>query len=118
MLQRNPFIAPGLILVTMITFLVTLQSCENKPTEPRVLVFSKAKGWKHSCIPFGIAAIQKLGKENNFHVDTTKNSEYFTYDSLKKYHAVIFNSTTRNVLNAERKGRRRRRLADADGRGL
>ena len=92
---------PGLLIITLIVALAFFQSCENKPTGPRVLVFSKAKGWKHSCIPYGIAAIQKLGKENNFLVDTTKNSEYFTDESLKKYHAVIFNSTTRNVLNAE-----------------
>ncbi|WP_229311238.1 ThuA domain-containing protein [Larkinella soli] len=68
---------------------------------PRVLVFSKTKGWVHTSIPFGIAAVQKLGKENNFRVDTTKNAAYFTDDSLKNYQAVIFNCTTGNVLNAE-----------------
>ncbi|QIP11973.1 carbohydrate-binding protein [Spirosoma aureum] len=66
---------------------------------PRVLVFSKTKGWKHTSIPFGIAAIQKLGKENNFQVDTTKNADYFNDDSLKHYQAVVFLSTTGNVLN-------------------
>ena len=65
----------------------------------RVLVFSKTKGWKHTSIPFGIAAIQKLGRENNFRVDTTKNAEYFTDDSLRNYTAVVFLSTTGNVLN-------------------
>ena len=78
-------IKTSLFLMTVMATISGFQSCTNKPTEPRVLVFSKAKGWKHSCIPFGIAAIQKLGKENNFLVDTTKNSEYFTDDSLKKY---------------------------------
>jgi cytochrome c len=65
----------------------------------RVLVFSKTKGWKHTSIPFGIAAIQKLGRENNFRVDTTKNADYFNDDSLKHYQAVIWLSTTGNVLN-------------------
>ena len=65
----------------------------------RVLVFSKTKGWKHTSIPFGIAALQKLGRENSFRVDTTKNSNYFTDDSLKNYQAVVFLSTTGNVLN-------------------
>ncbi|GAB3545098.1 ThuA domain-containing protein [Spirosoma fluminis] len=65
----------------------------------RVLVFSKTKGWKHTSIPFGIAAIQKLGQENNFRVDTTKNADYFNDDSLKHYQAVVFLSTTGNVLN-------------------
>jgi cytochrome c len=68
-------------------------------TASRVLVFSKTKGWKHTSIPFGIAAIQKLGRENNFRVDTTKNADYFNDDSLKHYQAVVFLSTTGNVLN-------------------
>ncbi|GAB3931124.1 hypothetical protein GCM10028804_42490 [Larkinella terrae] len=67
----------------------------------RVLVFSKTKGWKHSSIPFGIAAIQKLGQENNFRVDTTKDASAFTDENLKKYATVIFNNTTGNVLNGE-----------------
>jgi cytochrome c len=75
-------------------------SCDTS-TEPRVLVFSKTKGWKHSAIPFADEAIQKLGLENSFKVDTTKDASFFTDNNLKKYHAVVFNNTTRNVLNAE-----------------
>ncbi len=70
------------------------------PKPFRILVFSKTKGFYHSSIPAGIAAIQKLGKEHNIIVDTTKNSEYFVEDSLRHYSAVIFLSTTMNVLNA------------------
>ncbi len=69
------------------------------PTPARVLVFSKTKGWKHTSIPFGIAAIQKLGRENKFIVDTTKNADYFNDDSLRHYQAVVFMSTTGNILN-------------------
>src|SRR5215217_5658703 len=72
------------------------------PAKPaRVLVFSKTKGFYHSSIPAGVAAIQKMGKENNIIVDTTKNGGYFVEDSLKNYSAVIFLSTTMNVLNAD-----------------
>jgi cytochrome c len=72
------------------------------PLKPaRILVFSKTKGFYHSSIPAGISAIQKLGKENNFIVDTTKNADYFVEDSLKHYNAVVFLSTTMNVLNAD-----------------
>lgn len=75
---------------------------QAKPTKsPRILVFSKTSGFYHQSIPSGIAAIQKLGKENNFQVDTTKNAAYFVEDSLKKYSAVVFLSTTQNVLNAD-----------------
>ena len=64
-----------------------------------MLVFSKTMGFKHSSIPNGIAAIQKLGVENNFEVDTTKNAALFDEEILKEYSAVIFLSTTANVLD-------------------
>lgn len=58
------------------------------------MVFSKTKGWYHDSISNGIATIQKIGAENDFLVDTTKNEAYFNDDSLKNYGAVIFLSTT------------------------
>ncbi len=69
--------------------------------KPRILVFTKTKGYYHESIPDGVAAIIKLGPENNFSVDTTADARYFTEDSLKNYAAVIFLSTTGNVLNAD-----------------
>ena len=95
-------------LIFLFAILAGLSSCANNSrlneekqnSTPRVLVFSKTKGWVHTSIPFGIEAIQKLGKENGFLVDTTKNAAYFHDDSLKNYQAVIFNVTTGNVLNA------------------
>lgn len=84
---------------TMATAPEPVSQAPVRANPPRVLVFSKTKGWKHTSIPFGIAAIQKLGRENNFLVDTTKNADYFNDDSLKHYAAVVFMSTTGNVLN-------------------
>jgi len=75
-------------------------TASNTPA-PRVLVFAKTAGFYHTSIPSGMAAIQKLGGENNFLVDTTRDARYFTNDSLKNYSAVIFLSTTMNVLNAD-----------------
>lgn len=79
-----------------------LFSCGNKNKregKPKVLVFSKTMGYKHASIPDGIAAIQKLGLENGFAVDTTKNAELFNDDNLKQYSAIVFLSTTMNVLD-------------------
>ncbi len=67
---------------------------------PRVLVFSKTAGFHHNSIPSGLKALIELGKQNNFHVDTTTNADYFTEDSLKRYAAVVFLNTTGNVLNS------------------
>ena len=75
-------------------------SCSKKRVDkPRVLIFSKTMGFHHASIDAGIAAIQKLGKENGFDVDTTKNAGMFNEDNLKKYSTVIFLSTTGDVLN-------------------
>src|SRR5688572_11809985 len=83
------------------SLLVALAGCSGEGNSPGVLVFTKVKGWKHTSIPHGIAGIQKLGEENRFFVDTTKDASVFSDDNLKKYHAVIFLNTTGNILNAD-----------------
>ncbi len=65
----------------------------------KILVFCKTAGFHHDAIKEGIAAIQKLGAENKIDVDTTINSEKFTEANLKQYSAVVFLSTTGDVLN-------------------
>ncbi|GAB3948965.1 hypothetical protein GCM10028805_24530 [Spirosoma harenae] len=65
----------------------------------RVLVFSKTKGFRHSSIPAGKQAIMKLGQENGFAVDTTEDASKFNEANLKKYGAIIWLSTTGNVLD-------------------
>ena len=88
------------LLLVLLSAAVLVTSCSHKREgKPRVLVFSKTAGFVHSSIPNGIAAIQKLGQENGFDVDTTKNADLFTDSSLDKYATVIFLSTTGDVLN-------------------
>ncbi|MGI5193604.1 ThuA domain-containing protein [Streptomyces sp. CA-288835] len=66
----------------------------------RVLVFSKTAGFRHDSIPEGIAAVKDLGAANGFAVDATENGAAFTSRNLAKYDAVVFLSTTGDVLNA------------------
>ncbi|MEV1331185.1 ThuA domain-containing protein [Micromonospora costi] len=66
-----------------------------------VLVFSKTAGFRHDSIPTGIAAIQQLGAANGFTVDTTEDGGAFTDANLTKYQAVIWLSTTGDVLDAD-----------------
>ena len=83
------------VLVLIVIFGLVLTSCGDQKREgkPKVLVFSKTMGYKHASIPVGIAAIEKLGIENGFEVDTTKNGELFNEDNLQQYSTVIFLST-------------------------
>lgn len=71
-------------------------------TEPfDVLVFSKTAGFRHGSIPSGIAAIQQLGADHGFTVDSTEDAADFTEENLAQYEAVVWLSTTGDVLNAE-----------------
>jgi type 1 glutamine amidotransferase len=73
----------------------------HKGKSPKILVFSKTAGFHHSSIDAGMAAIIKLGAENNFAVDTTTDSTKFNKKNLKQYAAVVFLSTTGNVLGTD-----------------
>lgn len=64
-----------------------------------ILVFSKTKGFRHASIPAGKRALVKLGSENGFRADTTEDAGSFTANNLKRYKAVVFLSTTGDVLD-------------------
>ncbi|MBI1343331.1 MAG: ThuA domain-containing protein [Terrimonas sp.] len=70
----------------------------QKP-KPAVLVFYKTAAFYHKSIPAGLRAIQELGRENNFSVDTTNDATQINLVNLKQYKAVIFLSTTGDILN-------------------
>jgi cytochrome c len=91
-----------LIKFCLTFFLFTqIYSCNISQIRPekRVLIFSKTAGYRHESITAGIAAIQKLGQENGFLVDTTENATNFKEENLAKYSAVIFLNTTGDVLD-------------------
>lgn len=65
----------------------------------RVLVFSKTLGFRHISIPDGIAAIRKLGADNNFVVDASEDSTVFTPANLARYKAIIFLNPSGDILD-------------------
>jgi type 1 glutamine amidotransferase len=64
-----------------------------------VLVFSKTAGFRHDSIPDGINAVRELGAAHGFAVDATEDGAAFTSRNLARYDAVLFLSTTGDVLN-------------------
>ena len=64
-----------------------------------VLVFSRTTGYRHASIPAAVTAIQVLGAFNNFTVETTENPAAFTDTTLTRFAAVVFLSTTGDVLD-------------------
>lgn len=67
----------------------------------RILVFSRTTGFRHDSIEPGIAAIRSLGAANHFEVDATEEAGQFTTANLSRYKAIVFLSTSGDVLNGE-----------------
>ncbi|MGA5414322.1 lectin [Streptomyces pseudogriseolus] len=66
----------------------------------RILVFSRTAGFRHSSIDEGVTALRDLGAANNFTVDATEDPAAFTTANLARYRAVVFLSTTGDVLGS------------------
>ena len=67
--------------------------------QKRVLIFSLTRGFHHNSIKEGNQFYLDLGKKEGFAVDTTTNPAKFNEENLKKYNAVVWLSTTGDVLN-------------------
>jgi type 1 glutamine amidotransferase len=93
-------LAAGLALLTVGTMAVGSADDATAAPLTKVLVFSKTAGFRHSSIPQGITAIQQLGAANGFTVTATEDSAQFTTANLAQYQAVVWLSTTGDVLNA------------------
>lgn len=101
--------APGRLALAAAAVLLTAMAMNTstavaeRPTEKaegeHVLVFSKTAGFRHDSIPDGIATIQQLGADNGFTVDATEDAGAFTPGNLQQYDAVVFLSTTGDVLD-------------------
>jgi cytochrome c len=76
----------------------------TQPQAPRVLVFSKTAAFRHASIEAGVAALKQLGQANGFAVDATEDAAAFSEGNLRRYRAVVFMSTTGDVLDARQQG--------------
>jgi type 1 glutamine amidotransferase len=73
--------------------------------ERRVLVYTKNQAgqglYVHANIPASVAAIRKLGTENNFTVDVSDDPAVFTDQNLKRYKALVFDNTNNEIFDNE-----------------
>ena len=105
----------SILVVTLLSgFLIACRSQSGVAQQPgrtqvskqgtgMILVFSKTTGYRHASIKDGIEAIRKLANEHSMHVDFTEDSAAFSDENLARYKAVVFLSTSGNVLDAEQK---------------
>lgn len=76
----------------------------ESPQPPRVLVFTKATGFRHDSIPAAIQALNEIGAEAGFVVDATEDGSVFTEVNLANYRAVAFVLTTGDILDSSQQG--------------
>ena len=71
---------------------------DDTAAKPRILVFTKTASFHHDSIPDGIKCVREVMAQDA-DIDQTEDSTLFTKDNLAKYRAVVFLSTTGDVLN-------------------
>ncbi|MEI2272695.1 ThuA domain-containing protein [Sphingobacterium sp. ML3W] len=76
-------------------FAVTMTAIAQK----RVLIFSKTQGFRHSSIEKGAQVLKQLLDKEKIASDHSEDAALFTDQDLKKYDAIIFLSTTGNILD-------------------
>lgn len=74
-------------------------SSPEEQATAKILVFSKTEGYRHASIPDGVQALRQMGTEQGWIVDHTEHAGIFDSDSLINYQAVIFLSTTGDIMN-------------------
>jgi type 1 glutamine amidotransferase len=88
----------GRVLAALLLLPAAAPAAADDPYD--VLVFSKTAGFRHDSIPAGVQAVRDLGAANGFAVTATEDAAAFTTTNLANYEAVVFLSTTGDVLNA------------------
>ena len=96
--------ALALISILLISCNAATPELENPPgavvdSPFKVLIYSRTAGFRHSSIEAGIAAIQALGSENDFSVDSSEDPNDFTPENLAQYASIIWLNTTLDVLD-------------------
>jgi cytochrome c len=88
------------LALAALTAVVAATATPRAAPAPRVLVFTKTAGFRHSSIPTAVRAVRDLGARSGFSVDATEDAGLFTDANLGRYAAVVFLMTTGDVLNA------------------
>jgi type 1 glutamine amidotransferase len=83
--------------------------------QPRLLAFSRTQGFRHDSIPAALTALTQLAREHGFGLSATEDASQFNDATLAPFAAVIFVSTTGDVLNAEQQAAFERYIAASHG---
>lgn len=83
--------------------------------QPSVLVFSRTAGFRHDSIPAGLTALTALARQHGFGLAATEEKAQFTDENLARFAAVVFLSTTGEILDATHEAAFQRYIAAGHG---
>lgn len=67
---------------------------------PKILVFSKTKGYRHRSISTGRKALKKIADKHSWEIEFTEDASEFSMEKLANKHLIIFLCTTGDILNS------------------
>ena len=83
--------------------------------QPSVLVLSRTGGFRHESIPAGIDALTTLAQEHGFGRAQTDSKTEISDENLGRFAAVVFLSTTGEILDAPQEAAFERYIAAGNG---
>ncbi|KAG7089790.1 hypothetical protein E1B28_011441 [Marasmius oreades] len=78
-------------------------SADDSEPSTRVLIYSATRGFRHDSIPTAIQILKEKGPSVHIQFDSTEDENLFSDSNLAPYGAVVFLSTTGEVLQASGK---------------
>jgi len=81
----------------------------------KVLVFTKAEGWRHEAKTQALTSLRALAERHDFAMDWSEDSRLFNDANLAQYQAVIFLLTTGELLNNEQQAAMERFIRSGKG---
>ena len=71
----------------------------NPRHAPRILVFTRTAGYRHESIPVGVQTLRELAQAQGIALTQSEDPALFNDASLARFDAVVFLSTTGDVLD-------------------
>jgi len=87
-------IACGLALLSMLCTPIA-----NAQDSGRILIFSKTAKFRHDAIPTAVQTLKAMAEEQGLQAETSEDATQFNDGNLARYRAVVFTSTTGDVLD-------------------
>lgn len=101
-------------IASLLLLFVSLASVAQR-SGLKVLLFTKTAGFHHESIKEGVDGIKALCDRHSIDMDWHEMTRVFSDEGLKNYNAVIFLSTTGDVLNADEQAAFERYIKNGGG---